>query len=728
MSERNCSLSDSFEASMSERYSSPGSVSLLKKDSRVSPSIEKLIERLRILQLEAPRSPRAPRPTPAKRSPNGNYSFDSSINEDADTSSCSGISKLKKALEMRFNAHFSSPRKKHSSPVRDRHSLDNNTLKLMLAKEHRRRCSTDAEWETEKSPESSQGNMSPILNSSLNKTRSSSLQVAPGSPYSDMDSSNEYEQLPQSEHTSSVEHSLREISEVYSAFLCCNKDKAENRTAKRAKDAMETSMRGEEIFRQAVDVSLNDLVTHEQKEIVLDSYMRRVSLDLDQREEAVFSEHRDNSRTLSTEKTECSFENALTPLVGKPKSQIQDRDDSSFSIETDASDKLSPSIEVESMEEDPSMDESNGFGIRKWRSMFENIGEWTSYCLKKKSYSDSEISKAARIDNDDLLSDVFIKRLERSKSMIGEISSNESCSKDLPSSESTGESLANRYHDIENETSLRLIFSSGSDNDDSTESSRKPSNGGCPVLSSWKLFHKVNISRVSEYGTSSSRGTESDDQRNGDPRSIGSVDFSLELDDLSYRTANVETSFAEITSNSPAKSRIIKIDSVTDCADTNSSVRSPDIPLTSSNVIAKSKITDDRSAECDSTDLTRQQLPTLKDDTHDSSWSIEDDDVFENIESVESYRRRIGYRSFLQKMAAREAKCSFKRSPDRSPDSSVGKTLDGSKVERKKPTKMVPARGMPGNRVSSHEFSGSWALGFPFILLFPFYFPLSVDL
>ncbi|KOC70010.1 Serine/threonine-protein phosphatase 2B catalytic subunit 2 [Habropoda laboriosa] len=432
----------------------------------MSASIEVLIEKLKNMNVRTPkipRTPKTPRPTPCKVSPATRHGSKSPAGEDSGKSSFSGIHRLKKALEMRFNSHFTSPRNTHSSPVPRRHSVDNDTLRMMLAKEHERRQSTGMTSDTEESPPGKSA-ISPIFNRSFNKSRNgffdSSLNANAGSPFrGEIDNSSECEQLD--EGTSSLEHSFREVSEVFSVFLQSNRAMAKKLTKNQRNVLGRQDMVGEEIFREAIDVSFGDMVSNEQKDMICESYMQTIVLNIEQPKPVAYVCVKElivgEEGTITNLSPTVQYNNYVNSMSireelngnsdgssKKDNSTSKQEELNGNSDDSSKNDNSSSNREELNGNSDDSRSEENGCSDmensgkdsiegRMQRCVSEN-GQNLPISIAENSYrrlcrSESNMSDPNLIDvDDDLLSDDYIKRLDRSQSMTNEMSSCGSCS------------------------------------------------------------------------------------------------------------------------------------------------------------------------------------------------------------------------------------------------------------------------------------------------------------
>ncbi|XP_076766396.1 uncharacterized protein LOC143433135 [Xylocopa sonorina] len=636
MSDESDSSSGSIEMPLcDDSYRTPEHATALKPDRRVSPAIEKLIEKLTALKLQkTPRPPRAPLPTPNK---------DASPKEEAlepseDAEKPCGISRLKKALEMRFNACFSG--KKHSSPLRRRHTVDNDTLKTMLAKEHQRLQLIN--WETEadlSSEKSESNNVSPIFSQSLNKSRGNlfdnSLRAVAGSPFRHSDSSLESEH-PREDDLSCLEQSLHEVSEVFMVFLQSNDAITVRRGSENEENVGDRKdMVGEEIFKEAIDVSFGETVSNEQKEMIHESYMQTVTL----------TPNKNTGRTyISTKTVVVNEDGTINNLSHTEKDNSEECNNNmkkASKKQFEEKDKQDDKVEVGSNIEGlpSSKEDEDSTGRRKWRSMCEEIKERTSSprndsLLKKKSRSESDVSESGSIvtNDGDLLSMDYIKRLERSKSMLDEILSPKK----------------KRLESVDSEYLLKFVVSPNSSSDLCVED---VATGSVDKLGeAHRSLSKSLIVEVSddEY-TSAVSNKYTEGELSGDNLT---VNLSSNIDTDSWVTIESEkSSVVSVTDESfdEVASR------VTDASGGCLNRGSKDSNVSS---IEASVRLDSRKEPTDAGVDSRDENPgteskSVKSDN--SSCSIEDD-VFEDHESA---RKMNSFQSFLQRMISR-------RSPDKS--------------------------------------------------------------
>ncbi|KAG7213596.1 hypothetical protein KM043_002849 [Ampulex compressa] len=272
-------LSDSFDSPLPKNLGTPHRPQLQKSQRRISPSIGNLISRLRSLCLETPGNPKIHAPariaspgTRAQCSPESSFEVDKDDREER-----AGITGLKRALEMRYTAQLSSP--KRMSPLSRRHSVDNDTLQRMLAKERRRLLLMDdsnLEDSFSEKAELSYADRTQedsLLDDSMRTTLDTFVQNTEEDPP-------ECVQLTEEMEGSILERSVHEVSEVFYVLMASNRSRLASRrigsVTVRPAEAVglkREDLIGEELFREAVDVSFGDFVTTEQKEMICESYL-----------------------------------------------------------------------------------------------------------------------------------------------------------------------------------------------------------------------------------------------------------------------------------------------------------------------------------------------------------------------------------------------------------------------------------------------------------------------
>ncbi|XP_053979661.1 uncharacterized protein LOC128876884 isoform X2 [Hylaeus volcanicus] len=414
MSSASSDSTDSFKLFFSDTETPDrASLSRIKKD--VSPAVQALIQRLKSLNLETPQPPRVPACTPASSSPPRcglETTPDQQSTRDQFDPPCSGISRLRRALELRFNTCLSSSQKKIPSPHARRRSFDTSMLRSMLAREHQRRETSPLDSEdTEEAPAN---RISPIFNRSIGRKRISllnssiqplsissplqdddPLQAIPDSPLEQQDASVENDDV------SLLEKSLYEVSEVFFMLKKVNKNTGRSR---KCPILTRTDVKGVDIFKEAIDVSLGQLVTPEQKEFILESYMQTWDADSSQSGLAKVGE----------DALECTEYNNNIDQFGK--SSIDDTNDTFVTCQyvgsTDCSQVEFEKTEERQGEGNTKEEEVEGKSktdfeqtslhahfqhlLNKWRGICDkkNQSSWTSENgnTRKKSYSESDAS------------------------------------------------------------------------------------------------------------------------------------------------------------------------------------------------------------------------------------------------------------------------------------------------------------------------------------------------
>lgn len=415
--------SDSPNLSSSDRYDTPNPTpSKFHTDS--SPTMSGLIERLRQLRVKTPVAPRVPFPTPVKLSPTD--SSEQSSSKDTKLPIYSG-SDLMKMLEMHINTLYLSTSEERYSPVRGSYSIDDEMLKMMLAKEHERRQMEHFELDREKLVEGkSETTLSPLLSRRLKKNRKFFVDIPPpeeiDSPQSSEDSSllvetgspvclPECEPIRHDDELAFLSHSLHNISGAFSELLSLNRDSMGYEASNKESSAMlETNILIEEgKFREVIDVYLGDSVSYEQKQMVFDSYMS--SINLNKSED--FTESSNNNYVACKQNPEA---NRKDNLVSKFLSRV--------SLEDLAEDRREANLKVKMVEEkivDENMSKEEGSIVSKnGTCKDEDIVSPNRDIFLKKSCSESDISNSPKT-NDDVISEEYIKRLDRSQSMTDEL-------------------------------------------------------------------------------------------------------------------------------------------------------------------------------------------------------------------------------------------------------------------------------------------------------------------
>lgn len=416
--------SESPDLSPSDRYNTPDlTPSRFHTDS--SPTMSSLIERLRQLRVKTPVAPRVPFPTPVKLSPT--ESSEPSSSKDAKLPICSG-SDLMKILEMHINTRLSISEERNS-PVRGSYSIDDETLKMMLAKEHERRQMENYELDREKLVEGkSETTLSPLLSRRLKKNRKFFVDIPPleeiDSPQSSVDSSllvetgspvlteclPECEPIRHDDELAFLSHSLHNISGAFSELLSFNKDVTGCEASDKDSSAkLETNILIEEgKFREVIDVYLGDSVSYEQKEIVFDSYMS--SINLNKSED--FTEFSNNICVACKQNSEANRKDLVSMFLSRISSEdlAEDRREANLNVKM---------VEEKTVDENMSKKEGSIMSENETCKNEDIISPNRDIFLKK-SCSESDISNSPKT-NDDVLSEEYIKRLDRSQSMTDEL-------------------------------------------------------------------------------------------------------------------------------------------------------------------------------------------------------------------------------------------------------------------------------------------------------------------
>lgn len=414
--------SDSSDMSPSDRYNTPNPTpSKFHTDS--SPSMSSLIERLRQLRVETPVAPRVPFPTPVKLSPTN--SCESSSSKDTKIPTYSGPD-LMKMLEMHINTRLSISEEGYS-PVENSSNIDDETLKTMLAKEHERRQMKDSELKKERLVEGKI--LSPLLSRRLKKNRkyfadipplgeidssqssaNSSLRVETGSPLF-IECPPECEPVRHDDKLASLSHSLHNISGAFSELLSFNKHIMGYEVSDKESSAkldMDILME-EEKFRQSIDVYMGDSVSYEQKEMVFDSYMSSINYDILE----YFTESSNNNYMTYKQNPRANRED---DLVNEFLSRVSLKDLEEDRREANLEDKM---VEEKIVDENMSKKEGSIMSPNG-TCKNEDIESPNGDIFLKKSCSESDISNSPKI-NDDVISEEYIKRLDRSQSMTDEL-------------------------------------------------------------------------------------------------------------------------------------------------------------------------------------------------------------------------------------------------------------------------------------------------------------------
>ncbi|XP_071865231.1 uncharacterized protein isoform X2 [Bombus fervidus] len=415
---------DSPDLSPSDTYNTPNPTPS-KFYTESSPSMSGLIEKLRRLRVKTPVAPRVPFPTPVKLSPTD--SSELSTNENTDLPICSGPD-LMKMLEMHINTRLSISNERYNS-IHDSYSIDDETLKTVLAKEHERRQMENWELDREKLVEGkSETTFSPLLSRRLKRNRKffaeipphqeidspqssadNSLRVETGSPLS-IEYSAECELIRHEDELAFLSHNLHNISGAFSKYLF-NRDIMESEISDKESNAkLETDILiEEEKFRDAIDIYLGDSLSHEQKEIVFDSYMNSINLNKDED----FINSSNNNHIVSKQNPEANGED---DRVCKFSSRVSSKDLAEGEREANLEVKV---VEEKIVDENMSKEEERIVSPKRTYKN-EDIVSPNRDVFLKKSCSESDISNSPKI-NDLVISEEYIKRLDRSQSMTDEI-------------------------------------------------------------------------------------------------------------------------------------------------------------------------------------------------------------------------------------------------------------------------------------------------------------------
>lgn len=821
MSEGRCesqpNVPDPSEPGTSSDRENPNRNSLTpSSDVDLNPSIEELIERIKILALETPRPhnklPRAPFPTPAKASPDGRAMAEnlpsSSFAEDGQEL---GLRKLKKAIEIRFGAKRLQSPGRSSSNSGKHIAVDNKLLATMLTAEHQRRQRMEWDLEVERADqaipveevaisEHQQQHHQPdsILSP---KTRSvvsdASVHVTKGSPCSEIDSSSELEKFQQEGDSAALflEYSLREVSEVFSVFVKCNKWMLRSRmdSASPVNSALDKrDLVGADIFRQAVDISFADAITCEQRELIYDSYMRTIDTSQGQleevlcddsrapvlpdrttstfgsegersregdkrdveKEEAVVGDESGDARTTSEEEKmgddesvhDCSayFRTRLSLKFNKREEWKEEeeenrdpndlskggsvgkrsvdysgertrRDDKGEGEEKEYPDEIFASVEggerLAEKEEDASKEEMKSTGRRKWRSLSEYGNESSSTPIneesrKRRTFSESDVLNASLFISDDFLSEDYIRKLERSVSLVNEISSN--VSEDLARSDTSAKFLKEKEEEQEEEEEEeekeeeQEEEEDGSSDDLAKCSRRESSRSTSSTDSVDVLGRKSDKTRKFQLNL-----REEDEQESlpdstkctMDSNSVNSDNLSLDLDDVYdtiQRPERIPSSCAVDAENRREEDKREERVEIGEFGSLSDSLYfTPPADQASSNDKPSSKIvitTDSNEKSSKGTDSCVKEC---------------DDDVFEDVGSMKPCERRNSFHSFLNRILFKQKYATMKESPNESKVSNEDENkntlklniVDDEKISKTKcgRARVVPERCRPGN-------------------------------
>lgn len=621
--------SDSSDLSPSDRYNTPNPTpSKFHTDS--SPSMNSLIERLRQLRVKTPVAPRVPFPTPVKLSPT--EPSEPSSSKDTKPPTYSGTD-LMKMLEMHINTRLSISEERYN-PVQGSYSIDDETLKTMLAKEHERRQMKDWELDKERLVEGkSEMILSPLLSRRLKKNRQFFADIPPleeiNSPQSSMDSSlrvetgspllierpSECEPARHDDKLAFLSHSLHNISGAFSELLSFNRGiMAREVSDKESSAKLDADILMEEKkFRQAIDLYLGDSVSFEQKEMVFDSYIS--SINLNKSED--FTEFSSNKYVTSKQNPEANRED---DLVSKFLSRV--------SLKDLAEDRREANLEVKMVEEkivDENMSKEEGSIVSPNETCKdEDIESPNRDIFLKKSCSESDISNSPKT-NDDVISEEYIKRLDRSQSMTDE----------LTRAGSYSELSANFDMQIEERDTDTLELIDSFDTTDDHKSSDDP----------------INLST--------------------DPvqKSSGSVD--------SLTSPKKDTNDDQTDSKSCASNEDSNKSGEDNVASFYYSVSSRESIGLNEHV---SKVDDTKDSSIDSSERELSSNTSYK---GCSPLPDEEDEVFENFGLVETFKKEPGFQSFLRRVMKREWLRSIRKSRN-SPEIMMDAEDDKKKSEEAK--------------------------------------------
>lgn len=765
---------DSVEhGSSSDRENNPNSLTP-SSDMDLSPSIEELIERIKILALETPRPlnsklPRAPFPTPAKASPDGRTIVDnsssSSFTEDGQESTQLGLKRLKKAIERRLGGRrFASPGR--SSKHGSKHAadaVDNKLLAVMLATEHQRRQRMEWDLEVEERSSDDQVPIPPFdhhqFDSSIfsPRTRSvvsdASVHVTKGSSCSEIDTSSELEKFQhEGDLALSLEYSLREVSEVFSVFVKCNKWMLRSRVdaspVERALDKRD--LVGADIFRQAIDISFGEVVTREQKQWIYDSYMRTIDTSQGQLEEVACDDSpillegskEDDDKQRDEEEEEEGIESATNEgekMVGKVEVmrcacfrarlsllKFNKREESKEEEEEKVDDYPDETRGREGEKED--LDEiffgggerrlakkegMKSRGRRKWRSLSEYENESSSTPIneesgKRRTFSESDVLNASLFISDDFLSEDYIRKLERSVSLVNEISSN--VSEDLAKSDTSAKFPKEEEEEVEEEVE-EASFNS---DDVLAKCSRRKSSRSTSSADS--VGRRSDISDKTRKFQLNLREMEAEDEQESlpdstkctmDSNSVHSDNLSLDLDDVYdtfQRSERILASCLADTENRRGDRRI-EIGEFGSLSDSVYFTPPADDQASPEDKLATAELVHV------STDSTRETSSVSKETDTSRVKECEDDDVFEDVGTMKPCEKRNSFHSFLNRILFKQTRYgTMKGSPnesrilneDENKNTLKQNIVDGEKISKTRcgGRRTVTERCRPGNCLS----------------------------
>ncbi|XP_034173906.2 uncharacterized protein LOC117601360 [Osmia lignaria lignaria] len=690
MSETGCSSSDSFELGVADTFNTPDQE---QQSSTEKKSIEELIDKLKNFQMETPKHPNTPVTTPVK-----GYSFKKqkgdqiSPGRDENEKSPEGnIAKLKRALQKRFNFQFLTPVR---SPIPRRHGIDDKTLKVTLAKEHQRLLSVDLSDANESQSEEGPA-ISPIFDRTLNKIRKdlsdSFIQATAGSICEEVNSSLECEQLPDDD-LSVLNRSLCEVSEVFYALLQVNKAGNNDRRMMYQKQNPETAEKqdvlGKDIFREAIDVSFGGILSPEQKEMVYHSYMyiypraqhyistKEIRLGGDERRGSLkIPEPNNNVSQDSQEKAKEKLKESDVRITQDSTKRAKEKGVEDF-------DRMFTSADVDSNESREMMIEDESDKRRSVSLCEPRVqSPKNDSSIKRKSFSESDVSAAsvAIANEDDSLSENYIKKLDKSKSLMDEIVS--SCFRSSGDNEPT-----NKLSTKQLKYSQSSVLS-----------------GKCSSVNSTTYFSLENPTLMSSQSHHSPDLCLAKDECDSNLSNIDSQSLigmkNLSSDDLENYSCESMNSDQSLLSSAVSKTTDeSEPDSFNGDSRANSSYCS-----TNSNFFNVS-LNNTRESEVSFNESTREDTSvSKKEESSDSDGSEGSDDVFEDDNSDTSLNK---FHSFLRKMVSREARYSQRRVKvsDLSPRKDVLSPLI-KLTNLKKGDKLpeVAGRVKPGNRCECWE-------------------------
>lgn len=749
---------DSLEhGSSSDRENNPNSLTP-SSDVDLSPSIEELIERIKILALETPRSlhsklPRAPFPTPAKASPDSRTIVDnsssSSFTEDGQESTI-GLKRLKKAIERRLGGkRFASPGRSSRGSKHAADAVDNKLLAVMLATEHQRRQRMEWDLEVERSSDQAilDDQLPPFDHHQFDSTGSAfsprtrsvvsdaSVHVTKGSSCSEIDTSSELEKFQhEGDVALSLEYSLREVSEVFSVFVKCNKWMLRSRVdASPVEKALDKrDLVGADIFRQAIDISFGEVVTREQKQWIYDSYMRTIDTSQGQLEEVACDDspillegsaskedddkQRDEEEGMESATNEeekmAEKDEVMRCACFRARLSLLKFDKREESKEEEEEERVDETRGREGEKEDldeifgggerrlAKKEEIKSRGRRKWRSLSEYENESSSTPIneesgKRRTFSESDVLNASLFISDDFLSEDYIRKLERSVSLVNEISSN--VSEDLAKSDTSAKFPKEEEEEEEvEEEAEEASFNS----DDLAKCSRRKSSRSTSSADS--VGRRSDISEKTRKFQLNLREMEAEDEQESlpdstkctmDSNSVHSDNLSLDLDDV-YDTFQrseriLASCLADTENRRDRRNEIGEFGSLSD------------------SVYFTPPADDQASSE----DKPPAELPHVSTDSSSVSKETsrvkecEDDDVFEDVGTMKPCERRNSFHSFLNRILFKQTRYgTMKGSPNEDENKNTLKQniVDGERISKTRcgGRRTVAERCRPGNCLS----------------------------